>query len=165
MWNNIGGKLKKLAKVVCWVGIIISVIAGIAIMTNTGNSVGRVSYNGYYYGGSSSTLVLSGFWGGLVILVLGCLGSWIGSWSLYALGEVVEAAEGSPVTKVASVSGTEHVDGSWTCTKCKASNPASRATCMECGTAKFKTGTWTCSCGASNPNSRGSCMECGKMKS
>ena len=71
MWDNIGRKLQSLAKVVCWLGIIGSVIMGIIIMAQ-----------------NQSTIVT-----GLLYLVIGCLASWIGSWAMYGLGLVVEYVE------------------------------------------------------------------------
>lgn len=69
MWNNIGSRLQKLAKVFCWLGIIISVISGIVFMTQ------------------NQVLI------GALYLVLGSVMSWIGSWSIYGLGLVVESVE------------------------------------------------------------------------
>ena len=69
MWDNIGVKLQKLAKVVCWLGIIVSVISGII--------------------GIANNQVLAG----LISIILGSLFSWIGSWSIYGLGLVVEKTE------------------------------------------------------------------------
>ena len=42
MWDNIGSKLQKLAKVVCWLGIIVSVISGIVFMTQNQIVIGLV---------------------------------------------------------------------------------------------------------------------------
>ena len=58
MFDNIGTKIKSLAKIVCWVGIIITVIAGI-VMLASGNDI-------------SSPI-------GLVLIVAGPIGSWISS--------------------------------------------------------------------------------------
>ena len=69
MWDNIGVKLQKLAKVICWLGIIVSVIFGIILLTQ-------------------NQIVL-----GLVYIILGSIFSWIGSWSVYGLGLVVEKVE------------------------------------------------------------------------
>lgn len=69
MWENIGSKLQKLAKVVCWIGIIFSVIGGIVMITQ-------------------KQAVL-----GIVYIILGPLLSWIGSWTMYGLGLVVENVE------------------------------------------------------------------------
>ena len=72
MWDNIGVKLQKYAKFVCWLGIIVTAISSIVIWS---------------VGGSNSFLT------GLLILVVGGLASWIGSWSMYGLGVVVEYVE------------------------------------------------------------------------
>jgi len=69
MWENIGSKLQKLAKVICWIGIILSVIGGIVMITQ-------------------KQAVL-----GIVYIILGPLFSWIGSWTMYGLGLVVESVE------------------------------------------------------------------------
>ena len=72
MFDNIGSKIKTLAKVVCWIGIIGSVIAGIAMIATMG-SVGVLS--------------------GLLTIVLGALLSWVGSFVLYGFGEMVENSD------------------------------------------------------------------------
>lgn len=82
MWSNIGNKIKVLAKVICWIGIILSVIGGIAIIAG-GNAVR--SY-GYTYGTGGTTLT------GILVIVLGALGSWVGSLTLYGFGELVDRA-------------------------------------------------------------------------
>ena len=84
MWNNIGHKLQSLAKVICWVGIICSIIMAIVLWTQS---------NEY------KSTVLSG----LLYLILGCAGSWIGSWAIYGLGLVVEFVEdGGSLSSVSS---------------------------------------------------------------
>ena len=77
MWSNIGHKIKTLAKVICWIGIVLSVIAGIAVIA--GGSAVR-SY-GYTYNTGSTTLT------GILVIVLG---SWLGSLTMYGFGELVE---------------------------------------------------------------------------
>lgn len=69
MWDNIGEKLQKLAKALCWIGIVVSVIVGIIGIGN-GNA-------------------LTGF----LYIIIGSLAAWIGSWSMYGLGIVVEYVE------------------------------------------------------------------------
>ena len=69
MWDNIGSKLQKLAKVICWIGIIFSVIGGIVMITQRQAILG------------------------IVYIILGPLLSWIGSWTMYGLGLVVESVE------------------------------------------------------------------------
>ncbi|MBR4120296.1 MAG: hypothetical protein IKT95_00910 [Spirochaetales bacterium] len=66
MFENIGGKIKGLAKVICWIGIICCVIIGIiAISEDDGLA-------------------------GVIIIVAGSLLSWVGSFVLYGFGELVE---------------------------------------------------------------------------
>lgn len=69
MFDNIGSKIKALAKVICWAGIIISLIVGI-IMLASGGDVG------------------SGV--GVIVMIVGSLGSWIGSFFTYGFGELIE---------------------------------------------------------------------------
>ena len=129
MWDNIGRKLQSLAKVICWIGIIGSVIFGIVIMAQS---------NRY-----QSTILT-----GVLYLVFGCLGSWIGSWAMYGLGLVVEYVEnggGRSSYTVTSAGYAFHstttsdggvlTSGSyWTCPKCKTRNSLSKIECKECGT-------------------------------
>ena len=68
MFNNIGGKIKTLAQVVCWLGIIASVIFGIILMLQNEDNV------------------LIGF----IVLILGCFFSWISSFMTYGFGQLVE---------------------------------------------------------------------------
>ena len=82
MFDNIGSKIKKLAKILCWLGIIISVISGIAIMA-AGNNY---SYNSY----SSSGSTVGGVVGGILTIVLGSLLSWISSFFAYGFGQLIE---------------------------------------------------------------------------
>ncbi len=74
MFDNIGSKIMKLAKVLCWIGIILSIIYGIIIM-----AAGNRSYNG---GG--------GVLAGLLVIVIGCLASWVGSFFAYGFGQLIE---------------------------------------------------------------------------
>ncbi len=71
MFNNIGEKIKGLAKFVCWVGIIVSVIVGLVIMSMSGE-----------------LLLL-----GIVIGLIGSLLSWLGSFALYGLGQLIYTNE------------------------------------------------------------------------
>ena len=69
MFANIGGKIKGLARAVCWIGIIFSVIMGFVNIAS-----------------GSSVMAASGW----VILILGPLFSWIGSFVLYGFGELID---------------------------------------------------------------------------
>lgn len=71
MFNNIGKKIKLLAKFGCWVGIICCVIAGIIFLAFVGED----------------------WWWiipGLLTLLLGPILMWIGSWLLYSWGDLVD---------------------------------------------------------------------------
>jgi len=68
MFNNVGAKVQKLAKVFCGIGIVSSIIGGVATMVQ----------------GNGMTLY------GLVIAVVGSFLSWLSSLSLYAIGEAAE---------------------------------------------------------------------------
>ena len=69
MFENIGGKIKDLAVLVCWIGIIASIIAAVVLC-----SAGSIGF-------------------GLAVLIAGGLSSWIGSFAAYALGEITENSE------------------------------------------------------------------------
>ena len=89
MFNNIGRKIKTLAKVLCWLGIIASVISGIA-MVLTGVAFNSASVvRGYSatvdaeLGGAAAVV------GGIVMMVV----SWIGSFCMYGFGQLVENSD------------------------------------------------------------------------
>ncbi|MBR1585687.1 MAG: hypothetical protein IJ662_09125 [Clostridia bacterium] len=75
MFDNIGGKCKTLAKVLCWLGIIASIIGGIAMIVSGAN----MYRDGEIY-------IVSG----ILIAIIGPLLSWLGSLVLYAIGEAAE---------------------------------------------------------------------------
>ena len=66
MYDHIGGKLKKIAKVLYVMGLIASVAAGIGVV---------VMYN---------------FFMGLAVIALGALVSWALSIAIYGYGELIE---------------------------------------------------------------------------
>ena len=84
MFDNIGGKIKGLAKFFCWLGIIASFIGGIAVIA-MGVRVG--SY--YYSSGVDAITILSG----IAIIILGSLISWIGSFLLYGFGQLIDNSD------------------------------------------------------------------------
>lgn len=69
MFANVGQKIMDLASLVCWMGIILSILTGIIMM--------------------AAELVLPG----LLIGVVGSLGSWIGSWFTYGFGQLLETTK------------------------------------------------------------------------
>jgi len=87
MFNNIGGKIKGLAKFLCWLGIILSVIIGV-IMIIAAASSRSYTFDSY---GEKITLSTGGsIVAGILIIVFGSLASWIGSFFMYGFGELVE---------------------------------------------------------------------------
>ena len=70
MFKNIGGKIKGLAKVICYVGIAISVVAGLGMICT----------------GYNDAMVGMGF----AVMIVGSLVSWIGSFFAYGFGELIE---------------------------------------------------------------------------
>ena len=71
MFDNIGDKIKTLAKVVCWIGIIACIITGIVLMA------------------TDEDLVLAG----ILTAVLGSILSWVSSFVLYGFGQLVENSD------------------------------------------------------------------------
>jgi len=74
MFTNIGGKIKLLAKILCWTGIILSIVTAIVLF---------VLDSVYNMGG---LFVLIGFG----VIIVGCLLAWACSWLTYSWGETVE---------------------------------------------------------------------------
>ena len=69
MFDNIGSKIKSLAKIVCWAGIILTGIIGFVMLVSGEDVVSPV---------------------GLVVMIVGPLSSWIGSFFVYGFGELIE---------------------------------------------------------------------------
>lgn len=74
MFNNIGSKIQTFAKVMCWIGIIVSVVAGLVMIVSS----------------FSSYAPAAGIVAGLLTAVLGSLFSWVGSFMMVGFGELVE---------------------------------------------------------------------------
>lgn len=122
MFENIGGKIKMVAAAVCWIGIIAFVILGVAIMS------------------ASDDAILPGF----LVMILGSLFSWIGSFMTYGFGQliqnsdiIVEQLKKNP-TKSFSIKSTENIpvknktDEVRINTQ-KAMTPPTIGTCQYCG--------------------------------
>ena len=72
MFDNIGGKIKILAKILCWLGIIASLTMGIFLMFVIGDGYAAL---------------------GILVTALGPLFSWIGSFITYGLGQLIENSD------------------------------------------------------------------------
>ena len=149
MFNNIGGKCKGLARFLCWVGIICSVIGAIVLFVYGA----KCSYRDYIH-------PFVGY--GFLVLIVGPLSSWIGSWVIYAIGEAaensvsinhdnkailkklesIEGGNGNTVTKPSSLSAknfklskldeADSAHETWKCDMCNSVNPASAKHCLRC---------------------------------
>ena len=120
MFDDIGGKLQVVAWVTTIGGILASILFGIYLCFSAGGIVG------------------------ICVMVVGGLASWIGSWSIYALGQIAEEVHSIANTDWAAVtrrSQQSSSDGTWRNTE-----------------------TWKCSCGYTNPKSRISCKNCGSAR-
>lgn len=161
MFDNIGGKLKTLAKVLTILGVAASIIIGIIVMSDGG----AMSYYGYRSGPSSASIV-----SGLIFMLIGSLGAWLGSFLLYGFGELIEKAQeiahntavplrasrpdsaapapapsaspappapsawlSSRLSQVAPLSKAGPASDGWTCPACKRVNPRTSTACKECG--------------------------------
>lgn len=69
MNNNIGSNIKTLAKVLLWAGLIICIPTGVIFMA----------------AGYSEGLLV-----GLIVFIVGCLGTFISSWLMYGFGVLIE---------------------------------------------------------------------------
>lgn len=140
MFDNIGGKIKTLAAVTCGLGITASIIGAIAIWIQDS------SYNPTAFAG-------------VLVLVLGSLASWIGSFFTYGFGTLIEnsetlhadnlriqellktqqgeSADSTPVVHPVRIS-KSHITTSasspqeWDCPKCGLRNSAYIDTCINC---------------------------------
>lgn len=86
MFRNPGGKIKSYAKVLFWIGVVISIIIGVI---EIGSSFVAAAYS---YHGSFGTILL-GILGGVLTVAIGTLISWLAVLTLYAFGTLVENSD------------------------------------------------------------------------
>lgn len=86
MFRNPGGKIKSYAKVLFWIGVVISIIIGVI---EIGSSFVAAAYS---YQGSFGTILL-GILGGILTIAIGTLISWLAVLTLYAFGTLVENSD------------------------------------------------------------------------
>ena len=87
MFNNIGKKIKTLAKVVCWIGIIGGIISGLSLIAVGAAGSGiTVSSNGSTSFVGGMALIIAG----IILLVLLPLLAWVSSFMLYGFGDMVD---------------------------------------------------------------------------
>ena len=110
MYKNIGRKIKKLAKICCWLGITYSLIAGAILLGCT-------------------------LWFVLFVIV-GALLSWVGSLALYGFGQLIEntdilVEQGKNKPTVENPTPTHTAAHKWRCLNC--GNMISEEVCPYCG--------------------------------
>ena len=138
MWDNIGGKIKGLAKVFAWIGIICSIIGGIVLFVISSN----MRYNGGLYFGL-----------GFVVIIIGSLISWISAWVMYGFGELIENTDIIAYNSQQKVSSSNvntssqntvnnplpinrNYGDTWVCKNCNEKNSNNINTCKGCGAYK-----------------------------
>jgi len=84
MWDNISEKIKLLAKVIAWVGIISSVISGISLISQ------GIDLNQSSRSGRDGELFI---FLGIASLIGGSIISWISSFFMYGFGELINNSE------------------------------------------------------------------------
>lgn len=83
MFNNIGGKIKTLAKVICWIGIICSCIVGLNMMSRST----YLDWAGEQHTDASYLIY------GLLIAAAGSFVSWLSTLTLYGFGQLIENSD------------------------------------------------------------------------
>lgn len=81
MFENIGEKIKALAQIACWIGILFCVVYGIIVMAAPYETMDSMEVR--------NAAAISGF----CIIIFGSLASWIGSFLLYGLGQLIENSD------------------------------------------------------------------------
>lgn len=87
MFNNIGRKIKTLAKVIAWMGIALSVLSGLGTMIEIvilANADTVLSY---------IVFLILGLVGGTIVAVVGGFLAWISVFILYGFGQLVENSD------------------------------------------------------------------------
>ena len=82
--HNIGGKIETLANVLMWIGIILSILCGVAIAMRGAAVLG----NGVEVPDGAAGIVL-----GILVAVVGSVSSWISSFLLYGYGHMIKTLD------------------------------------------------------------------------
>ncbi len=150
MFNNIGGKIKAVAKILCWIGISASIIGAIVLWS---------SHNQYNYMTRTYNDTLGT---GFVVLLVGCIGSWVSAFFMYGFGELIDETtmnrrlneemykmmyeqhhpdeEPTGAARAAAI-GSHSIEGgkpekAWKCSKCLGYNSSAVVVCKFCGKSK-----------------------------
>lgn len=161
MFENIGGKIKSLAVVMCGIGIVISVIGAIAFWCN---------HDPYYH----PTIAI-----GFGVLIGGCVGSWIGSFFTYGFGELIEMTQQNnqylaqmaqqmehQTEQLAQLSlGRRRRTGDEAPAQSAVAQHTANTNASLLGRSTLPSGGWVCSkCAAKNTSMAMYCKECGQSR-
>ena len=112
MFDNIGSKIKELAKIVCWIGIAVSVIIGIALLWTDGLA-------------------------GILTAVFGSLFSWVGSFVLYGFGQLVENSDTLVARSAGDATDEPMAPVDYKCPMCGKPVHYGEESCEKCGQKLF----------------------------
>ena len=111
MFEDIGGKIKNLALITCIIGIIASVITGFAMLAN-------------------------GTFVGIIVVIVGSLASWIGSFFTYGFGELIDhtiAIYDELYTRNKKIEKKESITNGTDCKYCGYKIEGGLSSCPSCG--------------------------------
>ena len=112
MFDSIGKKIKSLAKIISYVGIILSIYFGVNLLLHDRKDLG------------------------IFVLVFGSLASWLNSFVLYGFGELVDNSAiiaGKKTLEEARTEESRNTNSTWVCRNCDTLNPGNSPTCIKCG--------------------------------
>ena len=156
MFDNIGGKIKTLAVVVCVVGMIASLIFAIVLWSMD-------SYR-------TPTIAL-----GFGVLIGGCVVSWVGSFFTYGFGELIEETTlnrqiNQLILQQLSNAGAKENSSAAPVKEipvafADSTQRATRSSNVAPVRSSVPSGDWTCKmCGTRNRSTEISCRDCGAYK-
>lgn len=139
MFDNIGGRIKALAVVTCILGMIASVIWGFVLFAD---SIG------------------------LLVMAVGCVCSWVGTFTLYGFGELIEETRRNREINQQLLAALKPQQPT---AQPESAKPAASVGSYSIPGAKSSTGSaaeqWTCKhCGTRNPKTSLFCRDCGEYK-
>ena len=144
MFDDIGGKIKALAKVTCGLGIAASIIGAIALWMQNSD------YNPTAFSG-------------VLVLGMGSLASWIGSFFTYGFGELIENSEtlhadNLRIQELLKTQQGESTDSAPVVHPVRISKPQSSESLLS-------NDEWECAaCGMRNSKRTNSCINCGRRR-
>lgn len=163
MFNNIGNKIKTLAKVVCYLGIALSCIFGLVIFSEALNG--------------KSEDVLIGFLTSILVAGIGSLLSWTSSFTLYGFGELIHSNDNMAqniyliaekfIDQKDVKSKIVQDSSTWICPECAFNNSNNSKQCCNCGFENLPQSEqmWTCPyCFQLNDSGKSTCTNCGKFR-